>query len=202
MLCFQSVRRRFLHYRRVLEVSVLKRQSNRPTSPVLFTLALFAAASTLSACGAGLTSPADPGRPSALAYAEADSDADFDADPGRDGDSPPSGGVAAACVLSAAGNTYAFVPAFSASDANGYPDSLARSRSDGHHARRTRRSAAQLPRRYHRIESNAQRGGHRLLTTAGAACPRSSRTPRHRPNVPHSSFTRPCTSRATARTTR
>ena len=122
---------------------MLKRQSTRPNGPVLLTLALFAAASTLSACG-GSAAPVQPIRGSGGATpTPKPTPTPVTAAPTP----PPSGGVSVACVLTLAstGKTYAFVPANSATNAQEYPDSLAEvTIATGTTIAGSRRSAAQL----------------------------------------------------------
>ncbi len=146
---------------------MLKRQSTRPNGPVLLTLALFAAASTLSACG-GSAAPVQPIRGSGGSTPTPKPTPT----PVTSPTPPPSGGVSVACVLTLAstGKTYAFVPANSATNVQGYPDSLAEvTIATGTTIAGSRRSAAQLPRRYHRVYHNSQRHGQRFLTTTATA---------------------------------
>ena len=115
---------------------MLKRQPERLNFRALMTMGLFVAAAAVSACSNSST-PAAPFRgpsggptptPTPAKPTPTPTSAVPTPTPSVTPTPPPSsGGSEAACVVTLAGtgNTYAFVPASSATDSQGYPDSLA-----------------------------------------------------------------------------
>jgi hypothetical protein len=151
------------------------RPSDLNIRALLTTAAFAVAAGAISGCG-GSAAPAQPvfgggGRPTPTPHATPTPTVGPTGAPTPT--PPPSGGgVAAACVLTLAGTgkTYAFVPAFSAADSQGYPDSLAEvTIANGTTIAGTHRHAAQIARRYHRISAPTQRQGARRATIAAGA---------------------------------
>jgi len=143
----------------------------------LTTAAFAVAAGVISGCG-GSAAPAQPvygggGHPTPTPHPSATPTVGPSTSPTAT--PPPSGGVAAACVLTlaATNKTYAFVPAYSAADSGGVPDSLAEvtiangTTLAGH----VRSPGIQRARHFHRINVPQQRGSHRpaFTVTAGTA---------------------------------